>query len=256
MMKKIEQKNYRAFISWAKNNTCNRVYPLSIAQNIQSGDIFSDDVINPKTVLFWHYCGFAYITGSPSAEILNELVSDICDRNRRRLTLITDDDFTVRFLKEKGYEFSDRIEYSYDEGFVSDLSNNDTIEISRIDESNIHKITGNIVPAFSWEEKRFLQNGFGYAAFIDGKFGGVAFSSAVSSSEIDIGVEVESGYRGRGIATTLARRMCEEIIAEGKRPVWAHAASNTGSMKTALKCGFIRKKINRFCLIKQKEGTE
>jgi hypothetical protein len=40
------------------------------------------------------------------------------------------------------------------------------------------------------------------------------------------------------------RRMCEHILEVGKKPVWAHSSSNLGSMKTALKCGFVQDKIN------------
>ena len=249
-MKKIEQKNHEDFIPWAERNTCNRVYPLSIAQNIQSGDIFADDIYDPGAVLFWHFCGFAYISGAVSTEFLEELISSISLSNKRRLALITDDDSTISFLEEKGFKTSKRIEYGYAGSRAADALRSDA-EIRRIDEDIIHKISGRIVPAFSWEEKRFLQNGFGYAGFMDGKYCGAAFSSAVSSSEVDIGVEVVSEFRGCGIATTLVRRMCEEITAEGRKPVWAHAETNTASMKTALKSGFVKKKTNCFCIIKQ-----
>ncbi len=87
-------------------------------------------------------------------------------------------------------------------------------------------------------------------ASIDGVCCGSAFSSAVSAYEVDIGVEVNPDHQGRGMATVLVRRMCEEIISQGRKPVWAHAESNTASMRTALKSGFIQKKINRYCCIK------
>ena len=50
------------------------------------------------------------------------------------------------------------------------------------------------------------------------------------------------GYAG--IAAILASRMCEKIVEIGKRPAWAHAISNKGSMNTALKCGFVQDRIN------------
>ena len=247
-MIKIDQKNYSGFISWAERCTCGRVYSLSIARNIQSGDIFADDLHDPGTVLFWHCCGFAYIAGSGSEDFLEELVFEIPRGSTRRLALITDDACTIRFLRERGFETSGRVEYVYAGDPGPDLFP-DGAEISRIDETNIRQITGRIVPSFSWEKESFLRKGFGYAAFVDGTYAGTAFSSAVSLSEVDIGVEVRPEYRGRGIASALARRMCGEITAGGRKPVWAHAESNTASMKTALKCGFIRRKTNCFCLI-------
>ena len=95
------------------------------------------------------------------------------------------------------------------------------------------------MPAFSWEsDDAFLKNGFGYVA-MDGKnFSAIAFSAAVSSEEVDIGVETSEAYRNRGLAKILTRHMIKEILRRGKSPVWAHAAANTASGKTALGVGF------------------
>ena len=85
----------------------------------------------------------------------------------------------------------------------------------------------------------------------DGKVCAVAFSAAVSLDEIDIGVETHEDYRRNGLAALLTNKMCEHIIEIGKKPVWAHATSNTGSMNTALKCGFVLGKTNT--VIKRKD---
>lgn len=235
------------YIKWA-GIACNHVYPLSIAENIQSGDIFVDDEAEPHCVLFWHHCGFAYLTGEVSDIILKEIVDDISAGNSRRMILITDDDRVVSFMEKRGFETVRRIEYEY-AGTPGRVDRKYDFDIRKIDADNIHSIRGRIVPSFSWDEELFLQKGSGYIAVMDGSYCGVAFSSAVSSEEVDIGVEVDESHRGHGIASALAQRMCDEITAMGKKPVWAHAESNTGSMRTALKCGFVPKKTNISCLI-------
>ena len=50
-MKKISKTNYTKYIEAAKKCTANRVYPLSIATGIQTGDIYADE---RGCVLFWH----------------------------------------------------------------------------------------------------------------------------------------------------------------------------------------------------------
>ena len=35
-----------------------KVYPLSILEGIQSGEIYVDDADSPNAALIWHYCGF------------------------------------------------------------------------------------------------------------------------------------------------------------------------------------------------------
>ena len=251
-MIRVSDNDFSNYISWAMNCSSNQVYPLSITEGIQSGDIYVDDQENPGMVLFWHYCGFAYISGVTSGKILEEAEKEICHKNKRRMLLITDDDFVVHFFSRSGKEIGRRIEYEHTGG--SGINGQiHGIDIRRIDASNLSVINGKIIPAFSWEESKFLNRGIGYAAFDHDRFCGVAFSAAVSSAEIDIGVEVSPLYRGRGIATTLVRKMCCEILSQGKRPVWAHAEQNTGSMRTAIRSGFVLKKVNRTVSLKKAE---
>ncbi len=89
-----------------------------------------------------------------------------------------------------------------------------------------------------------MKEGFGYIALDHERVCATAFSAAVSSDEIDIGVETHEDYRRKGLAAILAGRMCERILEIGKRPVWAHSIINMGSMNTALKCGFVQDKKN------------
>ncbi|WP_026658734.1 GNAT family N-acetyltransferase [Butyrivibrio sp. AC2005] len=105
----------------------------------------------------------------------------------------------------------------------------DGFQIEQIDSDNIHRIEGRITPSFSWEtSEQFLKDGFGYVALDRERVCAVAFSAAVSSDEIDIGVETHEDYRRKGLAAVLADRMCKHIIEIGKKPVWAHSTSNKG----------------------------
>lgn len=249
-MIRVTTEQYPEYIPWAERCNANRVFPMSVAQGYQTGDIFTDDISSPRTVLFWHYCGFAYIVGEITDSILEELITDIAPLIDRRMVLITDSEDSVRYFTERYFELGKRIEYGHS-GEIPDASSDPDIVIAPVGEDNIDLITGKIVPSFSWERSDFLLKGSGYAAFCGGKYCGVAFSSAVSSSEVDIGVEVDPSYRGRGIATALCARMVREISSQGRKPVWAHGEANTGSRNTAVKCGFIEEKINSFIMIKQ-----
>ena len=170
----------------------------------------------------------------------------LSEQKDRRLVLITDDEYTIHFFEDKDVHMDVRVEYSYAPGasVVSSLKSN-SFQIEQINEESISKIRGRIIPSFSWEDSEsFLERGFGYIALEGENVCTVAFSSAISSEEIDIGVETLEEYRGNGLASALAGRMCEHIIGIGKQPVWAHASSNIGSMKTALACGFVERKRN------------
>ena len=251
-MIQVEPAQYHTFIPCAERTAANRVYPRSIAEGRQSGSIFADLPEAPECVLFWHYCGFAYLSGVVSEILLDEIAVDICRRDRRHMVLITDDDAVLRWLTDRQYAVARRIEYEYG-GTGRGSRMPAGIRMERIDAGNLKRITGRIVPAFSWEGDGFLRGGFGYAAFDGDAFCGVAFSAAVSDDEVDIGVEVSADHRGRGIATALVHRMCEDTIEQGKRPVWAHGEGNLASRATALACGFVQRKINWCASLKQAE---
>ncbi len=242
-MKKIDITDYAKYIEAAKKCTANRVYPLSIATGIQTGEIYED---NGK-VLFWHYCGFAYISGGVAPDFLEEVYGEfLVADTKRRFFLITDSDFVTDYYKDRNsLQFDKRIEY--DHVSIPEISSvpDKEFTIERITEDNIGCVQGRIVPAFSWDnDNAFLERGSGYLAKTDTDFAAIAFSSAVSPEEVDIGVETAQAYRHHGLASYLAHRMCEEIIAQGKKPVWAHAETNEGSRKTALSAGFKSCKVN------------
>lgn len=245
-MRRIRDIEYTDYVQWAKMNTANQVYPCSIAEGFQTGDIYVNDDSVDSAVLFWHYCGFGYISGKASDTFLSEIYSEMvsCD-NGRRLLLITSDDDIIAFFRNKDVLMESRAEYSY-LSHKKELSIvADGFQIERINLDNIHKIEGRIIPSFSWDtSEQFLEDGFGYVALNQDRVCAVAFSAAVSSDEIDIGVETYEDYRRKGLAAVLADRMCEDIIEIGKKPVWAHSTSNKGSMNTALKCGFVQNRIN------------
>ena len=243
-MKKIDQTDYAEYIEAAKRCTANRVYPLSIATGVQTGDIYADDRGN---VLFRHYCGFAYLSGVVDPDFLEQVYREfLAADTERRFLLITDSDFVTGYYKDRALlQFDKRVEY--DHASVPEISSvpDKQFMIERITAENIGCVRGRIVPAFSWEsDNAFLERGFGYLARRGADFAAIAFSSAVSPEEVDIGVETAEAYRHHGLASYLANRMCEEIITQGKKPVWAHAETNEGSRKTAIGAGFKPCKVN------------
>ena len=251
-MKRVSKDDHKDFISWAKANTANRVYPCSIAEGFQSGDIYVNDGDEPEAALFWHYCGFGYISGKASEEFLSEVYEEMTSGLERRLVLITADDDVIAYFRDKDVLMDSRAEYVYlpkgEPGAAVESGNADVaadFQIEQIDAGNISKIGGRIIPSFSWESpEQFLKEGFGYVVLDRGRVCAVAFSAAVSSDEIDIGVETVEDHRRMGLAAMLADRMCRHITGLGKKPVWAHSISNKGSMNTALKCGFVQDRIN------------
>jgi hypothetical protein len=246
ILRKIGRNEYKGYLEFANECIANRVYPMSIVTGTQDGDIYTDD---KGCTLFWHYCGFAYISGNVSEDVLEEIYQKFfAPDTERRFVLITDSEHASNYYSgNNDLRIDKRIEYTH--GGIPEHRPilDDHYIVESITADNIGDIRGRITPSFSWKDSdTFLRNGFGYIARnkADGSFAAVAFSSAVSPEEVDIGVETAEAHRHHGLASYLAYRMCEEIIQQGRRPVWAHAETNAGSQKTALSVGFKPCRIN------------
>ncbi len=240
LLRKIDRSNYEEYFECAKKCTANRVYPVSITTRTQDGEIYAD---GKGGILFWHYCGFSYISGNMSTKSLEEVYQNfLVPDTDRRFLLITDSEYVSDYYSGRELlRIDKRIEYIYGGSPEHLPAIDDSFAVERITAENIGDIQGRITPSFSWKDSdTFLRNGFGFIARNkeDDNFAAVAFSSAVSPEEVDIGVETSEAYRHHGLASYLAYRMCDKIIQQGRRPVWAHAETNTGSQKTALSVGF------------------
>ena len=245
-MRKIDRSKYGECLDSAAKCAANRVYPISIAAGIQDGEIYSDD---RGCLLFRHYCGFAYISGTVSPDVLEEIYQKFfVPETDRRFLLITDSDLVSDFYSDRELvRLDQRIEYVH-----SGMPEKAPVlaagfDLERITVGNYADIHGRIIPSFSWKSRdSFFENGFGFLARSreDGCFAAVAFSSGISPEEVDIGVETAEAYRHNGLASFLTYKMCEEITKQGKKPVWAHAETNTGSGKTAVSAGFRPFRVN------------
>lgn len=252
-MKKIDQTCCRQFLEPARACIANRVYPMSIAEGMQSGDIYID---GNGAVLFWHRCGFGYISGNAEPGFLQEVYEDflLAERDHRFLLITCEEAVTGFFGKQEGLSFEKRIEYAYSGSLRPLMKPDERFVLERLTGEHWDALCGRIVPAFSWESKeQFLRYGFGFA-FRDGdRIAASAFTGAVSTEEVDIGIETCEEYRRQGLAVCLARIMCEEIRRQGKKPVWAHAGTNAGSGRTAAGAGFLPVKVNT--VIRKRPGA-
>lgn len=242
-MQKVDKEHYAKFIELARENTCNTVYPMSIAEGFQEGDIYTDCVEHPTFALFWHVSGFAYLTGRPADEYLGEmykLMKNEDGTNSRRFVLeLKDEKVRAYFQKKENVEEWPRYRFRLQdkETFEEEFPNG--YEWREVDADLFSRISGNVVPASFWRsEKEFLENGKGYCIMYGHEVASVAFSAAVSSKQVDVGIETAEAHRRKGLAAIAAKKMVEYVKSIHKEPVWDCNVSNVGSRCTAEKMGF------------------
>lgn len=252
-MRKAEQKDYVNFIQYIDSSSCGAVYPYSVAEGFQSGDIFLEN----DSFLYWHYSGFAFLYGRYDEHFLESVSNLFFDgkvTNSRRFILFTaDESVELFFRKTENIAVERRIFFEYGKDRpVSDYVLPAGYKLCEIGNELTEKLNGSITPYFSWDNSvDFLEKGKGYCIVEGNNAASWAFTAAVSSEEIDIGIETVSEYRHLGLAAVVAEKMIQYCFDQHKRPVWACHADNIASRKLAEKLGFVKisecRTVKRIC---------
>ena len=220
-----------------------KVYPLSILEGIQKGEIYADNDETPTAALIWHYCGFANILGAYDERFIEEtmkMMQDPPEGHSGRMALQAENDCRLKVMILKtpmvaGYERF-VFEFTGEKDIVTQTQGTGLKEITA---DNYELMRGRIVPTFSWENKEeFIKNGFGYCVIQDGQMLACAFASGISKDYVDIGVETAEECRGKGYGKIVSAAMVKETLRRGKIPVWDCDTRNEASMKLACSVGF------------------
>ena len=238
-LRKLTPEEYSAIAGIVPVKSCGAVYPLSIAERTQGGDIFTCG----GNVLFWHKCGFAFLYGALDKAFLEEVYRRFLSPEsvtERRFVLFADDETRAYFADKPGIAVGRRYFFEFQGNAAPEITLHEGCELHEITADNFGGCAGRITPLFSWESSEdFLRGGKGFCVTCDGRPAAWAFSAAVSHDEIDIGVETAEGFRRRGLAAAAAAEMIRFSLGEGKRPVWACSSENVGSHRLAEKLGFV-----------------
>ena len=220
-----------------------KVYPLSILEGIQKGEIFVDNDETPTAALIWHYCGFANILGVYDEEFIKEtmkMMQNPPEGHSGRMALHAENDSRLEGLILKTPMVVKHERYIFEfAGEKNDIFYSKEAELKEIIAENYGLMKGKIIPTFSWPDKEeFLKNGFGYCMIKDGQMLACAFASGISKDYVDIGVETAEECRGKGYGRIVSAAMVKETLRRGKIPVWDCDTRNEASMKLACSVGF------------------
>ncbi len=257
MLYKVNPLMYNDFISIANAHDCSKVYPLSIAEGVQAGDIYTNSREDYNSVLFWAHSGFAYIWGDCNNCFLEEIMSLLLNKNKsnsKRFLLMTKDEMVQQYFSsnenitlEKRYLF----EYSKNNEFP-EVTIPNGYKLEEIDKELLLKISGTILPSLFWKDLSvFLTKGKGYCLTRNGDIASWAFSAATSSKEIDIGIETSPRFQHQGLGIIAAKKMIQYTVKQEKNPVWACHYKNVASEKMAEKLGFV--KVSECYIIRSKK---
>lgn len=148
--------------------------------------------------------------------------------------------YILRSIDKKLNEYEHKIADVH-EYFLPDVSLEETKPLFNIkwyekDELDILKEDGRFDEAFAYDEN--CPDVLAVAAFDGDKIMGVAGASMDSESLWQIGVNVVSEYKHRGVASNLVALIKDEILRRGKVPYYGTVQSHIFSKNTAINAGF------------------
>lgn len=120
------------------------------------------------------------------------------------------------------------------------IENNHTFEYKVIVQTEIHSLYKykGLTNALQYNEESLTPEILAVAAFDCGKLVGIACAAKDSEKMCQIGVDVISGYRHKGIAAVMVNKLTFEVLNRNLIPYYFTDNSNLASQKTAIRAGY------------------
>ena len=208
------------------------------------GQAFVDDLDNPRAfkLQIEPFCYFAgNFGGSAAIEMIKKqetyFLIMVCPEEALRLAR---EHFGDRLLRFPRYSFSsERLSVEHvgtllgKSPFRSRIVSIDAQMLDQVSRQPDHFLD---ISAFASAED-FLARGLGYAVKDDNALAGVAYSSLVNDTGIEVSIYVESTHRRRGMATALGCALVKACLERSVDPHWD--AANVESCTLAEKLGYV-----------------
>lgn len=139
-------------------------------------------------------------------------------------------------------ELNTRVNFKFDKtSYLTNKGKNNeqNIEITETDRQMFRQMKGTVVPKYFWDsEDDFFNNGKAYSLLYKGELASMSFSSYKFGDQIELGIETNPEFRGKGLAEIVCSALIDYCIEKNYEPIWACRKENIGSYKLALKLGF------------------
>lgn len=261
----LQKEQYSKLLEPIKSITNNNLFARAVAERVVEGEIFVDNVENPKSFYLLHPYGMSLLFGDSKNEAFNLAFKKYALNENRSRKIIewmqvfpADwDDVLQDLLSDKlvspssentsshAIEQNVRVNFKFNKekfqnGKLSAKSaDNANIEILRTDREAFEKMTGTVVPLNFWNDADdFINKGVAFSLYYDGKLASTAFSAYLHDDKLELGIETYDEFKGKGLAYKACSALIEYCIENGFEPVWACKRDNVGSYQLAQKLGF------------------
>ncbi len=244
-------------LSWVDVNV---LFAYSVVNRDVQGKIFVDKLDAPTVFYIVHPYGMSLLLGDTNNDSFNEALKVyLCNQDETRkkpewlqvyprvwesvLERLVSSYLCFDGIHHQKISVMERLnfEFSYEkysaQKEVIDLGKNAIIQT---DETLYSAIKGSVIPSRFWDSYRsFEKSSIGFS-LVDEKGCplSTAFCSFLSHEQLELGIETDAYYCGRGYAYVVCSALIEYCIQQYLVPIWACSSANLGSQKLAEKLGF------------------
>ena len=259
MIHKLGEKEYKKVHSLFTKPHLNLVIDAVVEGN-SPGQIWVDDITNPKTAFMWDKAHCYYLAGSAdngkfNTELKEFILKKIIPQAKANNRLVFKVYYTSKnweseiesMFLDASLKKRERVLYSFTKSRIPDCKDEITSElcIKPIDKKlikncnleNITAVVGEIKSCWNSIDD-FLRNGFGFCLIQDQVIACWCTAEYVSGNKCGIGIETAKLYRGRGFARLTTCAFVDYCITNNILPHWDSWKDNLPSIAVAEKVGF------------------
>lgn len=263
-MIRLEKESYSKLAEPLRQVTINNLFARAVIENHANGTVYVDNVDDPKTFYVLHSYGMSLLFGDHTNGKFNAAFLDYAlntkrtrDRYEWMQAFPAGWDATLEKLfagnlvrsaenkvspDETKVELNTRVNFRFrPERYESSWKNNTAKNLAmvRTDAKLFTEMKGSVIPFYFWKSAEdFQTNGAGFSLLDEGRHASTAYSAFIFGKQLEIGIETEEAFRGKGYAQHSCSALIDYCLENGFEPVWACRLENTGSYKLAQKLGF------------------
>jgi len=256
---------YGTLIKQLEGVTINTLFALSVLENHVRGEVFVDSLIKPSTFYVNHPYGMSLLFGKTTNHSFNENLKAYLENKlgkRKKVewlqvfplreweavlanllgdTLVThphdgcSDTAKILCYKRINFQFSKESYYAKKPHYSMS-----SCRIEKTSRELFERMNGSVVPKYFWNSvEEFEAKGIGFSLMDShGVLLATAFASFIVGNKLELGIETNENYRGKGYAYAVSARLIDFCLEHAFEPIWACSSINLGSQKLAEKLGF------------------
>lgn len=216
----------------------------AVLEGHHEGAVFVDDLDRPATALICPISGFFFVVGTPDAARIASFLPEafaLYPLRKRNLVATSRawreglDPLLEDKLPRTGFEFQPAQVAGWGEPELPPGVLIEPLEARHVEHWG--DLDNWLFEIFGGAEN-FLAKGFASVAAHEGRPVSLAAACAIGGGEAEIELVTHPDYRGKGLATHVARALVRQCLERGIAPAWSCASANAASIAVALKAGF------------------